>query len=181
MIWYHMGLLKKQSREKKINHHPDRKGGNMNQEKQRLMEEVNSTLSRARGLYMQWARTKNVNYHTIFVLYLLSVAEACTQKRICTEFSIPKQTVNNIVRTLTADGYVVMQQDSRDRREKIIRLTESGRAYAENCLGRLFEIEEAVMDRMGRDAIKELIRNTENYASILEEEIAKATNDGRRR
>ena len=54
-----------------------------------------------------------------------------TQKEICQRTFQSKQTVNLIVKNLLAESYVTVAEVPEDKRNKIVRMTEAGRAYCE--------------------------------------------------
>lgn len=73
------------------------------------------------GLTYQGLNVLNAIYET---------AEDCTQKNICAQTHLPKQSVNVIIRSFLDQGYAELKEQSRDRRNKIIRFTASGQDFA---------------------------------------------------
>lgn len=71
------------------------------------------------------------------ILYALSMSdEPITQKEICEEISMPKQTVNSALKKLETDG-IIKYRPRNDRRYKDILLTEKGESFAEETSGKL--------------------------------------------
>ena len=93
----------------------------------------------ANALYSLWSASKDVNYYLLFVLYTLDDQKSITQKKICTCTGLTKQTVNNVIRLLKKDGYVMLSPGINDRREKQVSLTEKGIAYSQELLTPLKE------------------------------------------
>ena len=62
------------------------------------------------------------------------------QARISEEWLIPKTTVNTIVKEMARAGYVRLEAGA-DARERALRLTEQGQAYASDVLGTVYEAE----------------------------------------
>lgn len=57
-----------------------------------------------------------------------------TQKEICQRTFQSKQTVNLIVKNLLAENYVTVAEAPEDKRNKIVRMTEAGRACCESVV-----------------------------------------------
>ena len=65
------------------------------------------------------------------VLYsLYELKENCMQKSILQKWSIPKQTVNTILKEFSVNGYIELLTNKEDKRNKLITLTPKGKAYA---------------------------------------------------
>lgn len=63
-----------------------------------------------------------LNYNHFAVLYCLASAEngQCTQKQICDEWYLPKQTVFNICKEFREKGWIEFYPSSTDKRERIM-------------------------------------------------------------
>ena len=71
------------------------------------------------------------------ILYALSISDdPITQKEICEEISMPKQTVNSALKKLETDG-IIEYRPREDRRYKDILLTQKGEKFAEETSGKL--------------------------------------------
>ncbi|ULQ60991.1 MarR family transcriptional regulator [Brucepastera parasyntrophica] len=134
---------------------------------------INSATSRINGLYGKWAQKRKVNHYAMDILYLLLTEGPLTQKKFREEFEIPKQSVNNVITSLKNAGYIILEASPEDRREKIILLTKKGLRYSEKLLAPLFEIEEAVIRRMGPRMMRQMIEATAVYGNFLEQEMEK--------
>jgi DNA-binding MarR family transcriptional regulator len=135
---------------------------------------VNSATSRTRAVYAAWAKKKNINYHELLVLYVLHESGNHTQKQMCDEHGIAKQTINNIIVDFVKNGYIQMVQDEKDKREKVIILTEKGREYARELISPLCAMEEAVAKKMGAERIRLFAEIALEFGNILEEEMRNA-------
>ena len=59
------------------------------------------------AMYDDWAREQGLSSNSALILYALYEAkENCTQKSISQMWSIPKQTVNTILKEFSANGYI---------------------------------------------------------------------------
>lgn len=103
-------------------------------------------------LYEQYANSVGLSYTGLEVLEAIyEYPDHCTQKLICEETFLPKQSVNLVIKALREKGYVEMKEQDEDRRNKVIRLSETGLAYAEATLGKLARVEEDVMSLFSDD------------------------------
>jgi len=134
---------------------------------------IHFAISRVNGLYARWAQMHDVNFYAMHIFYFLQKRGPVTQKQISEDSKIPKQSINNVIITLKKDGYISIIPGSRDRREKIIALTEKGRGYIQEKLMPLHEIEERVLKKMGAELIRQLIASTTAYGDYFEREMSK--------
>ena len=101
------------------------------------------------NLYEMWSKRHNLSYYSLFVLYIIKKKQGeCTQKMICTELLLPKQTVNTILNSFENLGYIKKTIDENNKRNKFISYTEKGEIYSNEILDKLFEFEEKAMKKM---------------------------------
>ncbi len=75
-------------------------------------------------LYEQWAKRFDLTSHAMFVLYCIAQGEGrCTQKQICEQLLLPKQTVHTILNGFERKGWLVRQVMELDKRNKNLMLT----------------------------------------------------------
>lgn len=129
-----------------------------------IVRDMNRAIIRIRGAYAAWARAHGVSYHELLVLYSLRDFPDCTQKTICAQYGLPKQTVHNIVSAWQRAGYLTLAPGGR---EKIIRLTETGRRYAARIMQPLEEAEEQSVVRTGADALRRMTDEALQYGALL--------------
>ena len=140
----------------------------MDTETLRLLNDLNVAINRIRGAYAAWTRENQLKYHEMLILYSLQELSRCTQKQICDQYLLPKQTVNNIITTLRAQGYLHLLPNEADRRGKYVELTASGRRYAARTLAALRAAEQQAVLRMGADELRRMTDMTLCYGQILE-------------
>ncbi|MFV0361904.1 MAG: MarR family winged helix-turn-helix transcriptional regulator [Suipraeoptans sp.] len=141
---------------------------------QEQLTAINTATNKIGGLYDRWAQKHNISQYTVCIFYCLLADEVLTQKLVKDDFKIPKQSVNNIVISLKNDGYITLEPNADDKREKLIRLTDEGRTYAEELLAPLFAIEETVIKKMGQKLVQQMIDGTTAYCNYLEQEMEKS-------
>lgn len=127
----------------------------------------------ANGVYSSWAASRNINYYLLFVLYALDEQVAMTQKKICANTGLTKQTVNSVIRSLKEDGYIELAPGCEDRREKQIILTAKGVAYSDELIKPLRELERRALRIMGSDRAQQMVDNIALYNMVLKNEMEK--------
>lgn len=92
--------------------------------------------------YAAWAQKRGTTDNLMFTLYEIAVTpEGCTQQMICKKLFLPKQTVSFLLAKLEKQGHITRTENPKDRRNKLVFLTESGTAYAHELLSALDEAE----------------------------------------
>ena len=89
------------------------------------------------------------------------------QSEICERLSATKQTVSAIIKKFWKQGYLSLTESEIDRRNKIVRFTEAGRAYAGKIIPPAANAEidaMAELDLAGED-IAELVRLTTLFSN----------------
>lgn len=122
--------------------------------------------------YAEWAKLHGVNYNIMAVLYTAYHNQNCSQKFICEEWQIPKQTVNTTCRDLIRSGIIEQKQSTGDKREICISLTEKGKEFANPLVCELLEIENRILNYMGQEKTKSLFDLLISYSKIVEKEFS---------
>ena len=118
--------------------------------------------------YEEWAKTQGLSSNSVLVLYsFYSGEEYCTQKSISQKWCIPKQTVNTILKDFQKKGYVEMAAMQGDKRNKLLRLTDSGKKLADEVIEKLRKKETCVMETMGLENIICLNDNLEQFTALF--------------
>lgn len=146
----------------------------MNDDIRQLLNSVNTAIIKIRGAYAAWSKQNNVNYHEMLIMYSLRDNVVCTQKQICEQYLLPKQTVNNVITSLRRSGYIVLIPIENNKREKAIVLTESGREYVHGFMMSLNQIEENVVREMGEENVRKMTDLALGYGKALEEKMSRA-------
>ena len=111
-----------------------------------LLNEVNRSIIKFRGLYAQWSGEHGISYHEMLVLYTIREKGFCTQKQICDSYIIPRQTMHNVIGGLRREGILAVSEADSVGREKAFVLTEKGEGYAAPLLEALERMERVVLD-----------------------------------
>lgn len=149
---------------------------NTNIEKQ--LKETYISWNAINGLYSAWAKKMDMTSHSLFTLYAIyNDREQCCLSKICGEWFMPKQTVSSILKELERKGYIFYEQSPTDKRNKIIKLTDTGVAYADGILGELYELEVSVLNKMGSEQRQNMIDGNNLFYQLLKQEMSGGTKD----
>lgn len=134
------------------------------------MEQLNTCICKMTELYRTWAKRHGMSYNTMMTLYALGQSRKCTQKQIADEWLIPKQTVNTIIKELERLGYIRFEPLPGSK-QKVVCLTESGRAYADSCLHELYEVEARALRSLGQPLTDIFVQCNLAFVERLDEEV----------
>ncbi|MCQ4636593.1 MarR family winged helix-turn-helix transcriptional regulator [Anaerovorax odorimutans] len=132
---------------------------------------VNTALSGTLDLYRIWAKKHQLSYNALVILYTLDDYKTCTQKQICDWWALPKQTVHGILLDFEKKGYITIAANTRNKREKFIKFTKTGEAFASSVLGELYKMEESAMEKLGDEQRSQLLASNTKYYELLKEEM----------
>ena len=128
---------------------------------------------RTNALYTTWCAEMGENPYRLFVLYALDAHEPITQKGIAACTGLSKQTVSTVMRQLKEEKLVSLCTEGTDRREKAVRFTPAGRAYAEGVLAPLQRLEARAFEMMGAERMKQMADSITLFNMIFEKEMEK--------
>lgn len=134
------------------------------------MEQLNTCICKMTELYRTWAKRHGMSYNTMMTLYALGQLRKCTQKQIADEWLIPKQTVNTVIKELERLGYISFEPLPGSK-QKVVCLTESGRAYADSCLHELYEMEARALRSLGQPLTDIFVQCNLAFVERLDEEV----------
>lgn len=132
---------------------------------------------RTNALYTSWCNAAGQNSYRLLVLYAINAHEPITQKEIADCTGLSKQTVSTVMRAMKTEQLVTLTAGGTDRREKNVQLTEAGKAYAEQILAPLYQLEQQVYDIMGADRMKAMSDAISLFNIVFETEMEKRLNE----
>ena len=147
----------------------------MEKNKQKLFDNVNRAIIKFRAIYFEWSRRHNISYREMLVLYTIRENGYCTQKQICDNYLLPKQTIHNIISNMRENGILIYDESLSVSREKVFVLSEKGREYAAPFLESLDLVESGAMEILGKEKLNKLIGLLLEYDMALN----KALNESR--
>lgn len=141
--------------------------GHMEKNKQKLFDNVNRAIIKFRAIYFEWSRRHNISYHEMLVIYTIRENGYCTQKQICDNYLLPKQTIHNIISNMRENGILIYDESLSVSREKVFVLSEKGREYAAPFLESLDLVESGAMEILGKEKLNKLIELLLEYDMAL--------------
>lgn len=135
------------------------------------IKQVNKALSQTMDLYRLWAKKCNLNYHALLILYTLNDYGVCTQKQICEWWALPKQTVHGILLDFEKKGYLNIEMNPENKRERFISFTKEGASFSKAVLSQLHQMEEQAMQQLGAERSQQLLDCTMDYCKLLRKEM----------
>lgn len=139
----------------------------MDRESQKLLADINRAVITFRGLYAAWARKQGISYHELLVLYTMRDQGFCTQKGICDQYLLPRQTMNHVIQDMRRRGLLVLSPEHCVGREKAFVLSEQGRTYAAPLLEALNRMESQAVTAFGREKIRAMVETVFAYDRAL--------------
>ena len=127
------------------------------------------------ALYDEYAKRNGMLMKTLLVVNVLFYAkDGMTQTEICRRTFQSKQTVNLIIKNLLSDNYVTVTEVPENKRNKIVRMTEAGRAYCEKVVRHITWAEDTAMSMLTPEEQKQLINLsrtcTKNLTMLVNQE-----------
>ncbi|GFI45418.1 hypothetical protein IMSAGC019_00729 [Lachnospiraceae bacterium] len=118
--------------------------------------------------YELHARKHNLTAKELFVLDLIWFSkDGCLQSEICERLTATKQTVSAIIKKFWKLGYLSLTKAENDRRNKIVRFTDTGREYAKNIIPPAANAEIDTMAVLDEKDIIEMVRITTIFSNCM--------------
>ena len=122
------------------------------------------------SLYEYYARKNGLQGKSLLILTCLYYTrDGITQNIISEKTYSTKQVVSAAIKTFKKKGYIYFEEQEKDRREKIVKLTEKGYLYASKILDPLREAEEKAIGQLSNDQQKLFIE----YYTIFNDNMKK--------
>lgn len=124
------------------------------------------------ALYDEYAKRHGMLMKTLLVVNVLFYDSfyfkgGMTQTEICQRTFQSKQTVNLIIKNLLAESYVTVTEVPDNKRNKIVQMTEAGRAYCEKVVRHITWAEDTAMAMFTPEEQKQLIDLSRTFTKNL--------------
>ena len=130
------------------------------------------------ALYDEYAKRNGMMMKTLLVVNVLFYAkDGMTQKEICRRTFQSKQTVNLITKNLLAENYVTVTEMPENKRNKIVRMTDAGRAYCKKVVCHITWAEDTAMSMFTPEEQKQLIDLSRTFTKNLTTLVNRETED----
>lgn len=129
------------------------------------VQQFNRLYKELDDIYHEIALAIGVSDSALAVLYVVcTLGDGCQQRDICREAYVSKQTISSSVRNLEKSGFLYLEKRGRD---KHICLTEKGRAFVEQKIRPVIEMENMAFLEMEPDERAEFIRLSQKYVDLF--------------
>lgn len=118
-------------------------------------------------LYGEWAKKHAININMLAVFYTIDKYQQCTQKQVCEEWIVPKQTISTLCKQLHQQGYIEFAQGLQDKREKTMVLTEQGKQHAAPILAQLKDLEQRILTAYGEPQMAQLLDHLQRFTEVF--------------
>ena len=130
------------------------------------------------ALYDEYAKRNGMMMKTLLVVNVLFYAmDGMTQKEISRWTFQSKQTVNLIIKNLLAENYVTVTEAPDNKRNKIVRMTDAGRAYYEKAVRHITWAEDTAMSLFTPEEQKQLIELSRTFTENLTRLVSQETEE----
>ena len=130
------------------------------------------------ALYDEYAKRHGMLMKTLLVVNALFYAkDGMTQADICKRTFQSKQTVNLIIKNLLTENYVTVAEMPENKRNKIVQMTEAGRAYCEKVVRHITWAEDTAMSMFTAEEQKQLIDLSRTFTKNLTKLVNQETED----
>lgn len=140
----------------------------MTESVQNVLSDINCAIIQFRGFYSAWAGKHGISYNEMLVLYTIRDYGFCTQKQICDQYLLPRQTINHVIMNMKKQGILRISQTHCLGKEKAFVLTEQGRLYAAPFLKSLEKLEEQAITILGPESLKKMSDAILAYTAALQ-------------
>lgn len=113
----------------------------MKSETLKLLNDVNGAIIKFRGIYSAFSYEYGISYNEMLVLYTIREQGYCTQKQICDNYLLPRQTLNHVFTVLRNQRILQYSKENSIGKEKAYILSEQGKEYAAPFLEALDAVE----------------------------------------
>ncbi|MDO4435321.1 MAG: MarR family transcriptional regulator [Cardiobacteriaceae bacterium] len=132
-----------------------------------VLEQIGDACSRVNLSYAIFAKNHQINANELAILYTLWVADVATQKYIADKYHLAKQTIHTLCKKYEQDGIILVQSSDNDKREKIISLTDKGKAFARPIIEHLLQLEQQIIDEFGIERLLFLLNETNKLQALI--------------
>lgn len=137
------------------------------------IRQYESCLQEWDAAYEEYAKSVGLSYTGLAILGILYESEKCTQKMLCRQCFLQKQTVNAVITSFYKKGWVRLEKLLEDRRNKAVSLTVAGRQQAGQILAPIYRSERQALCRLTEEERRGLLSATQKYVAGFKEMLQK--------
>lgn len=134
-----------------------------------LLNDYCKLRDRQYAVYDKCAKINGLTINELFVLDILWFSNnGETQKTISERMSVNKQTINSIINKLEKQKFVKFIEVEKDKRNKLVCLTDSGKEYAKDIIPPAAKADNLAMAELGLTKAQELVKLTTELTENME-------------
>ena len=137
------------------------------------MFSIFSLLRCANGLNRERTKFYGLNDLETIILIHIGLMKNPSQKDISEKLGAPKQTVNNIIKSLEEDGQIYLIPDEYDKRIRILRLTSKGEKNRDARIKPIVESNKRIYEKLGDKKAREIRDNLKLLNATIREDFKK--------
>lgn len=142
------------------------------QEIRRQLREFNTILKETNAAYNELAKQNGLSNCAFWLMYSIREGDGkCTQKDLCDQWILSKQTVNSALKGLAKNGYIALKLSEGDKRNKYITLTDKGIKFAHENIDIVFELEQLAFQKMSVTERAAMVESTRKYQELFRAEV----------
>ncbi|WLF83342.1 MarR family winged helix-turn-helix transcriptional regulator [Moraxella sp. ZY210820] len=132
-----------------------------------LLEQIGDVCTQVNLSYAVFAKNHQMNANELAIFYTLWTQEQATQKYIADKYHLAKQTINTLCKRFEVDGLITSIISQNDKREKIISLTDKGKAFAKPIIETLLNLEQKIIDEFGGERMLLLLKEMQDLQTLM--------------
>ena len=135
------------------------------------LQEFTAIYKETDAIYSEFAKMSGLSDCAFWLMYSLCEANGkLTQREICGQWTMSKQTVNSALKSLEKNCYITLTSSEIDKRSKYITLTEKGFKFVHENIDIVFEVEQLALQKMSDTERITMIENNRKYQILLKAE-----------
>lgn len=122
-------------------------------------------------VYHNYAKKCGVSDMAFWILYSISENDGeFTQRELCNDWYFAPQTVNSALKDLEKRDIIFLEQAPENRKNKRIKLTETGKAFVDEIIAPLIKAECESFETLSEEC-DVMLTATQKYVSALKEHV----------
>jgi len=123
------------------------------------------------AIYSEFAKRSGLSDCAFLLMYSIYEANGkCTQREICGQWKMSKQTVNSALKGLKKSGYITLTGAKTAKNSKYISLTENGIKFVNENIAIVFETEQLALQKMGDTECIAMIESNRKFQLLFSTE-----------
>lgn len=146
----------------------DEKKGGIKENTSKAMKRYNYLYGEMDAVYHEMSLKAGLSDSAMRILYAIcDQGDRCLLQNICRYSGLSKQTINSALRKMEAEG--VLYLEPAGAKNKNVCLTEAGKLLTARTAGRIYEIENDIMEAWPEEDVQTYLELTERFLHALQD------------